>query len=83
MITISNNLVTRLAEGDWVVDICRSDEDASVLEAWLYCADIGVKSFMFACEPRDLDEFIDLVEMNVENYKEEYEEMAYSDIPLF
>lgn len=61
-------------DGDFYIDIVTFPDN--YYEAWIYKKDIGVKDLMFGIRDKiyDFDFFLDIVDVNLEEYEESYEE---------
>ena len=71
-------LETYSADDGYMVDIqevCCLDKDE--YEAWLYHQDYGIKTLMFAMpvEQQSLEEFVEIVERNVDGHKALYNDL--------
>lgn len=64
--------ITRFKDGDWNIDII----DGPIWEAWLNHFEYGVSVLMIGIEKKDADfnRFRELVESNLEEYKQSYME---------
>lgn len=81
MIRIPNRIIETYAYKDFIVEICK--EECQGFEsycAYLHREDYGVKDYMFGVDVNGhtLEEFIELVEANLEDYIMGYEE-AYCE----
>lgn len=68
--------ITRYQYGEYYVDIVSPAfcQGYPAIEAWLSRKDIGVAELMFGVDPKDEAEFLEMVECNIEDYIEIYEE---------
>ena len=65
--------ITTYECGEYLVDIVTTGDS---YEAWIYRKEFGVKDLMFLVQKKQqtLDEFLEIVEANVEDYGENYDE---------
>lgn len=68
----TNISTTTYQDGDFCIDIVAFPEN--YYEAWIYKKDIGVKDLMFGMHEESYDLFLDIVDVNLEEYEESYEE---------
>lgn len=59
-------------DGDFCIDIVTFPDN--YYEAWIYKKDIGVKDLMFGMRDMNYDLFLDIVDVNLEEYEVSYEE---------
>jgi len=82
---INYTVTTFIYKNVWRIDIVNNK---STYEAWLYHKDYGIKTLMFGAEASyhdSLAEFIEVVEVNADDYikiyKEEYvDEFRYAEL---
>lgn len=69
----ANISITTYECGEYMVDIATTSDS---YEAWIYRKEYGVKDLMFGMPQaqQTLDEFLDIVEANIEDYAKGYDE---------
>ncbi len=70
--------------GNWRIDIVETHDKWNTIEAWLYYKNYGIKDLMFGASLNNdsKEHFLELVEVNLEDYVDDYinEHMADSDL---
>lgn len=78
MIQIKNNVIGVWSHGEYTIEVCKEDEDRpglASIDAYLQKEGYGIKSHMFGVSAEEsLDFFLELVEANLPDYIEWYEE---------
>ena len=60
-----------VANTDFIVEVCEEPFEKEYIEVWLYRQGFGIKMLMFAMKREE--DYVDIINANVDEYIEDYE----------